>query len=76
MVEQYPATCPIPHQSLHNSAEKLAFSDPAKSIATTSERNNDKTIQLLCTVAQHIYGDVLKKNDIMITAENLHEIHN
>lgn len=40
------------------------------------DRNDDKTIQLLYTIAQQIFGDGLKENELAITAEKLDEIHN
>ena len=37
--------------------------------------NDDKTIQSLYTIAQQIFGDGLKENESVITAEDLDEIH-
>lgn len=39
------------------------------------DRNDDKTVQLLYTIAQQIFGDGLKESESVITAEDLDEIH-
>lgn len=70
MVKFYQVNCSIRGTSARNSNSLPrivvevqytgTFPDPVKTIATIYDRNDDETIQLLESIAQHIFGDGLK----------------